>query len=542
MKKQFFTFLFASSFLLSSQSKDVSILQLKKSLKTAISKNEKMNLLLELGDFYLEQDLIQSEKYFNKAQQFVQFSDDINNAVLNEKLAVLYRKKGKYSEATQFGMHAENLFIKLKDTAGIVRSLISLGITNRFRNKNRQSINYYKRAVKLSEKKNFTILLGRTYNMMGIAYRRLNKLDSAMLKYTKAKKIFEKHRHQFQKVSVNNNLAVLHSSRGEYEKSLPIFLSNLRFNIIHKKKMSVAIGYFNVAMDYYKKKELEKAFVYIDSSCQLSKEQGFQFRVLKALELKGKIREKQKDYVSALNYSKLFHVLSDSIFNVEKENNLREFELSRKFNLEKRELEIKAIEQKEKNQLYIFILFLLLALGSLITYLLLKNSKGKNKYLATKIEKQQLQEALLDEKVKVSEADLKRLIADNSMRLSYLKLFSERLKNDHDKFGKSEVKNYIKKLQFDLQQQVTTEDKLSSIQHKITDVNRGFEQKIFELYPKLTKSEREVCALLRINLTIKETATIRNTTIEAIKSIRYRLRKKLSIPKDMELDNFIQNL
>jgi len=61
-------------------------------------------------------------------------------------------------------------------------------------------------------------------------------------------------------------------------------------------------------------------------------------------------------------------------------------------------------------------------------------------------------------------------------------------------------------------------------------------------YPSLTKSEREVCGLLRVNLSIKEVASIRNSTIDSIKSIRYRLRKKFNLDKNVELQNFIQSL
>ena len=540
MKKLLTLFFFLFSILTLCQTKDSIVLRLESSLKNASTNIQRTNALLSLGHYYLETDLIQSEKYLEKVKEYVNTSDVQNLALLNEKLADLNRKKGNYSNALQYGMEAENLFTKLKDTSGIVKSLISLGITSRFRNNNRQSINYYKRAVKLSNKKDRASLLGKSYNMLGIAYRRLNVLDSAMVSYWNAKHIFENLKDEYQVISVDNNLAVLYSKQGKYEKSLPIFLNNLMINKKGNRKMSIAIGYYNVAMDYFKMKKYNTSFRYVDSSFNISKKEGYKFRVLKTFELKSNINKEQRDFKSALKYNTAFHKLSDSIFNIENENKLREFELNRAFDLEKREIEIKASERKKKNQLYILFLILLLTLGSFTAYLLLKNYKGKNKYLATKVDKQILQQELLDEKVKVADNELKLLVADNSMRLSYLKLFADRLKEDHQKHELFEVKTYIKQLQFDLQQQLSTEKKLSAIQNKVNNVNRKFENSLIKLYPKLTKSEREVCALLRVNLSIKEVATIRNSTIESIKSIRYRLRKKLDIPKEVELENFIK--
>ena len=95
---------------------------------------------------------------------------------------------------------------------------------------------------------------------------------------------------------------------------------------------------------------------------------------------------------------------------------------------------------------------------------------------------------------------------------------------------------------WEAQHQIGTEDKLSALQNKIEEANLGFDAKLVDTYSTLTKAEREVCALLRINLSMKEVASIRNTSVESVKSIRYRLRKKMGIPKHTELELYIQSL
>jgi DNA-binding CsgD family transcriptional regulator len=128
-------------------------------------------------------------------------------------------------------------------------------------------------------------------------------------------------------------------------------------------------------------------------------------------------------------------------------------------------------------------------------------------------------------------------VADNKMRLDYLKEFYDRLKGDYENISFQESRVYIRSLMLGVQQQIGTEDKLSALQDKIEEVNLGFDSKLVEKYPNLTKAEREVCALLRINLSMKEVASIRNTTVESVKSIRYRLRKKMEVPKMVELES-----
>ncbi|MEQ6123639.1 hypothetical protein AAON49_05515 [Pseudotenacibaculum sp. MALMAid0570] len=524
------------------QEKDSVLIQLQHKIETATKKQERIEFLLEAGKYCLNNNLTLSEKYFGEANQLIGKNDFVHLSDLYEQYVNLNRKKGNYSMAVQYGLNAKMSFEKIKDTLGIIRSLISLGITGRYRDENTQSIKYYHKAIELSKIVKDSSLLGQSYNMMGISYRRLKKRDSALISYHKAMQIFQALDEIDMIVGVKNNLAIFYSSQRDFERSLPLLLSNLEYNKRVNNTMSISIGYFNIAMDYLKTKKNAIALQYADSSYAISKKLGYKFRIAKAAELKGKIKARQGEYKEALKYTNIFHALSDSIFNVESEKKLKEFELKREFDLERREIEIRAEAQRSKNQLYILLLGSLLILGTFIAYLMKRNYKGKIKYVATKLEKEKLKKELLDEKVKVSEAELKWLVADNKMRLTYLQQFYDQLKLDYESSGLKETNTYIRSLMIRLQQQITTEEKLTSIQSKIEDVNRGFESKIISQFPSLTKSEREVCVLLRVNLSIKEMASVRNTTVDSIKSIRYRLRKKLEIPKSIELESFIQGL
>lgn len=60
-------------------------------------------------------------------------------------------------------------------------------------------------------------------------------------------------------------------------------------------------------------------------------------------------------------------------------------------------------------------------------------------------------------------------------------------------------------------------------------------------YPNLTPSELKLCAYLRLNLSSKEIAQITNITIKSVELSRYRLRKKLQIPPEENLFNFLLN-
>jgi DNA-binding CsgD family transcriptional regulator len=58
-------------------------------------------------------------------------------------------------------------------------------------------------------------------------------------------------------------------------------------------------------------------------------------------------------------------------------------------------------------------------------------------------------------------------------------------------------------------------------------------------YPKLSNSEMKLCAYLRMNLSTKEMAQLMNISVRGVEISRYRLRKKLQIPTETNLFDFL---
>ncbi|MFV0540711.1 MAG: helix-turn-helix transcriptional regulator [Aestuariibaculum sp.] len=57
----------------------------------------------------------------------------------------------------------------------------------------------------------------------------------------------------------------------------------------------------------------------------------------------------------------------------------------------------------------------------------------------------------------------------------------------------------------------------------------------------LTISDLKFCALLKLNFTTKQIAVYTNATIKSAESKKYRLRKKLGIPKDVNITHYFSN-
>ncbi|MCY1233866.1 hypothetical protein D9M72_464250 [compost metagenome] len=70
-------------------------------------------------------------------------------------------------------------------------------------------------------------------------------------------------------------------------------------------------------------------------------------------------------------------------------------------------------------------------------------------------------------------------------------------------------------------------------------INKNFYTRLKQLYPEISANDLKVCALIKLNLSIKEMASILNISPDSVKTARYRLRKKLQLAADENLTSFI---
>lgn len=73
------------------------------------------------------------------------------------------------------------------------------------------------------------------------------------------------------------------------------------------------------------------------------------------------------------------------------------------------------------------------------------------------------------------------------------------------------------------------------------EVHNDFFKQIKQQYPQLSSRELRLCAFIRMNLSTKEIAALLNISDRGVEISRYRLRKKLNLPRDVNLSSFLTN-
>jgi tetratricopeptide (TPR) repeat protein len=84
---------------------------------------------------------------------------------------------------------------------------------------------------------------------------------------------------------------------------------------------------------------------------------------------------------------------------------------------------------------------------------------------------------------------------------------------------------------------------MEEFEMRFRQVDQDFYQKIHEVCPDLTTTERRLCAFLRLNMNTKEISALTGQTVRAIEIGRTRLRKKLDLTHtDTSLVEFLSSL
>lgn len=507
---------------------------------------DEVHRLLESAEIEYERNFSKAKAQLSKVFQLLQTpTDSIGQQQLAKALViqgVVLRREAKFPEAVASYLQAKSIYDSNGDAWNSSDVLHNIGMVYRYQNNHVKALEHYRKAIAIKLPLEDFQGVAAGYNMMGVSFRQSKELDSAKIYYDKARTLFQKLSSYDDVRRVNNNLVALFLNLKNYEEAERIALENLQHAKQHGKLYSLCVAYRNASNVYKGKKDYLQSLQYIDSSLIVAKNQQFRDLIAKGYLRRSYLFAKLNNYKKAYYEYRIFNRHSDSIFNIENVKKVQELELNYKFEQEKREMELIAAAEASQKWLYFVLLLVISGGGIVIGFLVYVNNKIKTKAYKAKLAQEQLQKELLDAKVRNTEEEANRLIADNTMRLVFKQELVEQLKSKLNQDTVEGLKKSLNSVLTELQLQISTEIKHSSLQNKITEANKGFDKLLREKYPKLSKTEREICALLRLNLSIKEIMTVRNASLDAVKSTRYRIRKKMGLKTGEELEKFIQNL
>ena len=462
----------------------------------------------------------------------------------------------------------ENYKIKVEMGASskqIAKALVNIGIVYLGAHRNKESIRYFTEANELFTSLQDSFNVRKCYNNIGMGYKQLGDTTKAISNYNKALEISRAGKFKSGIAISLINLSSLYHGRGEIKKAETILLESLEIGKELGNKQYTSTSYQNLSGIYLESGEYNKALDYAQNARRIIMETDELDLLEENNLLLSNIHEKLDNSTLSLKYLREYNIIHDSLFNAD--NTERFNRLQTEFETSKKEQEIQILKIDKKNQLlenqilksrqtvFISIIVMILILVVIIGFMIfLKHKKDQQinlqKVIVHRKETELAQSEL--EKIRLKEEELQQSILYKSKQLSTHALHMMQkntmlhemqldIKAMSIKASDEDKPNY-KRINLQINQSLRSQKDWDVFKLYFEDVNKNFYQKLNEINPELTTNDHRLCALIKLNMTSKEMASVLNVAPNSIKSSRYRLKKKLGLDVDADLEEFIRGL
>jgi len=462
---------------------------------------------------------------------------------------------GNYPKAIQSYQEAIKLSKQAGNNINLYLSYCGLGKVHLSRSELTTAKNYFNEALIVSVDLKDPGLESILFTHLGRTYEFSNNYDSAMVFYEMSLQNRRSIGGDRAIASSEYNIGNLLVKTGQYHEALKMLEASLEKYRALKDDMGICINLI----------EMAKALHYTgatDKSNQISEEVLLLAKGLDNLHLLSSvylnlapIMALSGRYDIAYDYMMINKSLHDSLANINKERIIRELEVRFQSEREKNEIQIlKGLNELQKRNIQLLYVSLSGSLIILVLVFILLSYKTKGlrrqKELYHSEKRFRKQEAEIREKEQLLlEGQLeakKRELASKALEMLRinesigdvivkLKIFIED-NSDNDKLSRS-IRNIVSGLEAQLRNNSWAE-----FEKVFNNIHVGFYKRILSIYPELTSSELKIAVLLKLNLNTKEIAAITFKSEAAIKTTRYRLRRKLGIKNDQSLIPFLMQL
>lgn len=253
-------------------------------------------------------------------------------------------------------------------------------------------------------------------------------------------------------------------------------------------------------------------------------------QISKLYEQKGQHQLAFRSLLEANEYSNKYLVISS-----ERNKRVHKILDVYKGKLDKKAKEVMAknliLAKQEKAILQFRVLLLIILCWVIASAFVVWNKYEKNKH--------RNEQAFLKEKTKYVQEQLvckNNELASFSLQLlerdDLLEHFSDYVKTDNSKEAKV-LKFTCKQLQGNTWKE---------FEKRFIEVNEGFYERLLQRFPNLTINDQKYCALVKLNLKGKEISKLLGITEKSVHMARYRIRKKLQMKTDMNLEVFLNKI
>ncbi|MEO8150593.1 MAG: hypothetical protein ABI723_23380 [Bacteroidia bacterium] len=392
-----------------------------------------------------------------------------------------------------------------------------------------EAIANYKSALKCCTEAHDSLCIGESleqmssmYGFIGEAESNSKYYDTAHVYINKAFPFLIKFADRSQMAATYNNYSNLLAFEKRYAEAEQ-YIDSAIFIARQNKNIYKELRYLNnKACLYADLGEYSKAIDTLLMSMVLNRQNQFADLLLNDYNSLAEIFEKKGDYRSSSAYYKKFHALKDSLSGEEVQMKIAElktkFETKEKeLALNKSRLQLSQAEQKLEKGIFLIIVIILVALVLLII-LGLKIKKNREEKEMNQLNLKELTSVLLQKNT---------LLTELQQQLSTHPVFAE------TSAGISDLESNL------YNQRILTDADWHAFKSRFDKAYPGYLVRLRTMYDTISEAEERLFIFIKLNLKSKEIAAIVGISTESVKKTRTRLRKRLELSEEIDLEEYI---
>lgn len=529
-------------------------------LKTAKEDTNKANILNELSAVYFQTDPEKSKQY---GKQVLELSTKLqwDRGILrgNNLVGRCNAVQNNLSEALKYFQNALVIARKIKSARYEGMMLSSISAVYASNNDYDKALDYALQAKKVNEAGGIKYMSNLMINI-GFLYIRQSKFDEAQAAYEEAlrnEKQYGTEETKGELASIYLNIGGVYIRKGLLPQALESYTlaANMLKALGHDSHLTYA--YANLGEVYLRAAKgmsivplpdsmknnplnLEKSLQYLTLAEEMSKRLQLVDGSSEVAQSFANLYKLKGEYDKAYKYLEKHTDLKDTLYNAEKEKDFARIEaqfyvrrqtdsLNYLNKLKDKEIVTQKIQRNSAIGLVL--------LAGIISLLLINRQKLKHKQ---KTDMAIAEARRREELASLQLADFTRSIQEKNDLLEQFSAELEKYRTQQPNANEqAEKENSLHLLQRSV---ILNDEQWADFQALFNKVHTGYINRVKEKYPDLTTAELRSILLTKLGLNNKEMAAMLGVSLEAVRVSKHRLLKKISLPEDTKLEDWVNTI
>nr|WP_299337790.1 tetratricopeptide repeat protein [Allomuricauda sp.] len=497
--------------------------------------------------FWVKGDYEKSITYFEKNLEVAKVVGKKNViASAYNKLGIVYGDVGDVLRQIAFYEKSLKIREEIGDLEPIAITLGNIGQLYLKEGNYTKALECQQRCLKIREELGDQSRVAFALANIGAVHESMEDFDTALAYYRRSLTLGEKHCSKKSIAWFLSNMGNVLKRQGDYSKAHGYYRRSMALLQTMGAKPEIVDLLGDRGELYFLQADYSKSISDCKSAHAISAEIGDIRRQKESCECLYKSYKKIRNGNQALYYHENMVVLSDSLQSREAAKRLQQMEFARiraqdsilRVNeariaaekLKYQESRISLLNSKNRAKT-LWIIFGSLA-AVLFIGLLYYRYQQRVKY-------QKLQNDFLNSELEYKKQDLTNFAVNISNNQEWALSLSEKLEDLKNSTGRKRTKE-LEDLELEIKNKIWVDKGTDDFYSKVDSLSSSFFDKLTSQFKGLTKNEIRLCSLIKLDLDTKQIAALQNISPTSVKMSRHRLRKKLNLSPEDDLNLFLR--